>query len=92
MEAGLGRSIENYAGSAIPTSYPDLGYPESLNRFTMEGKGVLTAKTQNFGCMLDSLVICLFESWRLQPSNLVALLNSTTGWDMDLKEFIARCT
>ena len=88
MEAGLGRSVENYAGSAIPTSYPDLGYPEAMDRFATEGKGVLTAKTQNFHSMVDSLVVCMFLSWRLQPSNLAEMLRSTTGWDMDLDGFM----
>jgi aldehyde:ferredoxin oxidoreductase len=88
MEAGLGRSVENYSGSAIPTSYPDLGYPEALDRFAMEGKGELTAKTQNFHSMVDSLVVCMFLSWRLQPSNLVEMLNSATGWNLDLDEFM----
>jgi aldehyde:ferredoxin oxidoreductase len=50
----------------------------------------MVARTQDFGCLLDSLTICLFLSlaqW-VQPSKYVELLNSATGWDMDLKEFL----
>lgn len=92
MEAPGASFIENYLEGVKPIglTFSDLGYPVQLSRFTMEGKGVLTAKTQNFGCMLDSLVVCMFLSTlqRVQPSNFVELLNRATGWDMDLSEFM----
>jgi aldehyde:ferredoxin oxidoreductase len=90
MEAAGIKAIENYSDGKTITgrSYADLGYPIQLNRFTTEGKGELTAKTQNFGTILDSLVVCLFLSWQLQPSDLTELLNSATGWDMDLNTFM----
>ena len=88
MEAVGVRGVENYSGGTADRSYPDLGFTTTLNRFSTEGKGVLTAKTQNFGSMLDSLVVCLFLSWRLQPSDFAKLLNSATGWDMDLNKFM----
>jgi aldehyde:ferredoxin oxidoreductase len=93
MEAPGASFIENYLEGVKPVglTFPELGYPAQLNRFTIEGKGVLTAKTQNFGCMLDSLVVCIFLSTlqRVQPSNFVELINRATGWDMDLNEFMA---
>ncbi|MFC2060392.1 aldehyde ferredoxin oxidoreductase family protein [Chloroflexota bacterium] len=90
MEAVGASAIENYRESTTHRAYPDLGYPVSLNRFTFEGKGALTAKTQDFGCMIDSLTVCLYLNTlhRVPPSHFVELLNRATGWDMDLNEFM----
>ncbi|HVN97447.1 MAG TPA: aldehyde ferredoxin oxidoreductase family protein [Syntrophorhabdaceae bacterium] len=88
IEAAGIKGIENYSGGTTDRSYPDFGYSETLNRFALEGKAELAAKTQDWGTMLDSLVICYFVSSRLQPSDVINLLNSVTGWDMDLKEFM----
>ena len=82
------KAIENYSEGTAERTFPDLGYAKTLNRFTTEGKGVLAAKTQNFGVMLDSLVVCLFLGWRLQPSDFARLINCATGWDMDLDRFM----
>jgi len=90
FEAAGASLIENYLEGTMPLKLTDLGYPTHLNRFTTEGKGILTAKAQDFGCILDSLVICEFlsHSHGVEPSYLVELLNSATGWDMDLNEFM----
>ncbi len=82
--------LEKSFEEAQPRTSPELGYPVALNRFDTEGKGTLVAKTQDFGCLLDSLTVCLFlglVQW-VQPSHFVELLNSATGWDMDLNEFL----
>lgn len=68
----------------------ELGFPVVLNRFDVEGKGIMVANTQNFGCLLDSLTICIFLSlaqW-IQPSHCAELLNAATGWDTDLNEVL----
>jgi len=90
IEATGASLIENYLEGSIPLDSPDLGYPVQLNRFTTEGKGVLAAKTQDFGCMIDSLAVCAFLSMHrhVPPSHFVELLNRATGWDMDLNEFM----
>jgi len=72
---------------------PDLGYTAKytqLSRFETKGKGEMVAKSQNWGCMIDSLVLCAFLSLRrnIQPSDHMRLLNAVTGWDMDLQEFM----
>jgi aldehyde:ferredoxin oxidoreductase len=66
------------------------GYSARLDRFETKGKGELVAKMQNFGAMLNSLVVCSFmlEYQRVQPSEFIELLNSVTGWNMDFNEFL----
>ncbi|MFC1856588.1 aldehyde ferredoxin oxidoreductase family protein [Thermodesulfobacteriota bacterium] len=68
----------------------EFGYSARLDRFETKGKGELVAKMQNFGAMLNSLVVCSFmlEYQRVRPSEFIELLNSVTGWDMDYKEFM----
>lgn len=90
-EEALGsQRLENSYEQAQPWTSPELGCPVALKRFDTEGKGALVAKTQDFGCLLDSLTLCCFLSmiqW-VQPSHHAELLNSATGWDMDLDEFM----
>jgi len=70
-------------------SLPDLGYPETLDRFTTKGKGEFVAKMQNLMSMFDSLKCCkfiLFGGVTVEP--LVKYLNFVTGWDMNVSEFL----
>ena len=85
-----GQLLENWMEEKAPRTSPELGFPVAQNRFDTEGKGMLVAKTQDFGCLLDSMTICLFLSvhqW-VQPSHYTELLNYATGWDMDKDEFL----
>jgi len=68
----------------------EFGYSARLDRFETQGKGELVAKMQNFGAMLNSLVVCsfMFEYQRVRPSEFIELLNSVTGWNMDYDEFM----
>lgn len=90
MEAAGSQNLENWLEVDEPRTSPELGFPVALGRFDTQGKGAIVAKTQDFGCLLDSLTICLFLSlhqW-VQPSHYTALLNSATGWDMTPEEFM----
>jgi len=66
------------------------GYSERLDRFQTRGKGEMVAKMQNFGAMLNSLVVCsfMFEYQRVDPLEFVGLLNSITGMGIDFDEFM----
>jgi len=68
----------------------EFGYSTRLDRFETQGKGELVAKMQNFGAMLNSMVVCSFmlEYQRVRPSEFIELLNSVTDWDMDYDEFM----
>jgi len=70
-------------------SLPDLGYPETLDRFATEGKVEFVVKMQNLMSMFDSLTVCkfvLFGGVTVEP--LREFLNYVTGWDVDTKEFL----
>ncbi len=68
---------------------PDMGFPEVLDRFSMDRKGELAAKTQNLMSMFDSLKVCKFIlSGGVDVHNLVEWLNASTGWDMTDEEFM----
>jgi aldehyde:ferredoxin oxidoreductase len=90
MEASGSQNLENWLEVAQPLTFPELGFPAALNRFDYQGKGAIVARTQDFGCLLDSITVCLFLSlhqW-VQPSHYTALLNHAVGWDLDKDEFL----
>ena len=90
METHAAIHLENLYEEVQPRTSPELGYPVALNRFDTEGKGMLVAKTQDFACLLDSMTLCLFltlHQW-VQPGLYLELVNSATGWDMNLDEFM----
>ncbi len=63
------------------------------NRFAVQGIGRLTAKAQDYGNLIDSLVVCKFLiGWTqtgqiTQPEHLLEWLNLVTGWNMSREEF-----
>lgn len=68
---------------------PEIGIPETLDRFGVEGKGKLVFVTQNLMSMFDSLKCCkfvIFGGLTVRP--LVDCLNYVTGWDFDIDEFM----
>ncbi len=68
-------------------TFPDLGYPETLDRFETKGKGVLTAKFQDCVTVLNSMRYCRFLM-RLPLTVLIEWFNDVTGWEMDLAQFM----
>jgi aldehyde:ferredoxin oxidoreductase len=90
MEASGSQNLENWLEVDQPRTFPEIGFPVALTRFDVEGKGAIVAKTQDFGCLLDSITVCLFLSlhqW-VQPSHYAELINHAVGWDMDREEFL----
>ena len=53
-------------------------YPRHSN----EGKGKIARLAQNWAHIIDSMVICYFAGFTLQPSDLAALLNHATGSEL----------
>jgi len=71
-------------------TFPELGYPEKLDRFTSEGKARLAKTLQDFGEVMESMVICKFILFgNAQVSHMVRLVSLSTGWDTDLKELLS---
>jgi aldehyde:ferredoxin oxidoreductase len=79
--------LENWMEQAQPQTSPELGFPVALSRFDAGGKGRLVARMQDLGCLLDSITVCLFLNWA-QPLLYLPVLNSATGWDIKLDEFL----
>lgn len=68
---------------------PEIDIPEPLDRFEISGKGILTAKTQDYMGMLDSLEICKFIMFGgMGISNFIKWYNYVTGEDMDVSSFM----
>ena len=67
-----------------------------ISPYQTEGQGKLTAKAQDFTCLLNSLTLCLFTNSTdcfgrppLQPPSYLDFLNIVTGWDVSMEEFYA---
>lgn len=68
---------------------PELGYATMPDRFAVEGKGELTAKMQNFMCLVDSLKVCKFLLFgKVTISPMLEWFNAVTGWAFTLEEFL----
>jgi aldehyde:ferredoxin oxidoreductase len=71
------------------SQFRDLGFPQVLDRFSSVGKGRLIAKTQDFGSMVNSSLVCVFLANRVPvPSFFAELLNNVTGWGVDFPELM----
>jgi aldehyde:ferredoxin oxidoreductase len=68
---------------------PEIGIPEPVDRFQVEGKGILAAKTQNLMGMMDSLKLCKFILFGgITITNIVKWYRDVTGREMTIDEFI----
>jgi aldehyde:ferredoxin oxidoreductase len=68
---------------------PEIGIPEPLDRFQVEGKGVLTAKSQNLMGMMDSLKLCKFILFGgITLSHIVNWYRDVTGRELTIDEFM----
>ncbi len=68
----------------------ELAGPLDRDHFGNVDKGALAMGVQDFGGLMNALSLCmfLFRRVKIQPSNIVALLNLATGWNMSLQEFL----
>lgn len=82
--------LDHLEEAAPPRMTRELGYSARVDRFESKGKGELVAKAQDTTCMLNSMVVCNFlPIYRnFVYSDFVELLNSVTGWNWDLPEFM----
>jgi aldehyde:ferredoxin oxidoreductase len=80
--AGLSHTFERTLKS------PEIGIPEPLDRFQVEGKGVLAAKTQNLMGMMDSLKLCKFILFGgITLTHIVKWYRDVTGREMGIEDF-----
>ncbi len=70
-------------------SAPEIGIPSPADPFSVEGKGALTAKTQDYMGMVDSLVTCKFLLFGgLGIPTLAEWYRCITGRPMDVEQFM----
>ncbi len=70
---------------------PELGYPETMDRFAVEGKAEFTAKFQDLMAVFDSLIGCKFLVFGLKDKTVETIinwLNYVTGWDVNTEELM----
>jgi aldehyde:ferredoxin oxidoreductase len=81
--AGLSHTFERTLKS------PEIGIPEPLDRFQVEGKGVLAAKSQNLMGMMDSLKLCKFILFGgITLTHIVKWYRDVTGREMGIEDFM----
>lgn len=74
-------------GGGLP--FPELGYEDPPDRFEVEGKGILTAKMQDYITMFNVLCICRFLiGGKVHLPHILEWLECVTGWKMGLEEFL----
>ncbi|MCX5826235.1 MAG: aldehyde ferredoxin oxidoreductase family protein [Deltaproteobacteria bacterium] len=70
-------------------SMPELGIEAPMDRFQVEGKGVLTAKAQNLMMIFDSLALCKFLLMGgIRLNDLVEWIPLVTGLAFSLEELM----
>jgi len=70
-------------------TFPDLGFPEPLDRFSSENKAKWVKVFQDFCEVIESMVICKFAVYSgLRSHDVVKLITYATGWDIDLEEIL----
>jgi len=66
------------------TGHPDLGF-DITDRWA-DDKAAMVEKSQNWVAVSDALGIC---HWALIPvTHIIAMVNASTGWDMDLDQLL----
>jgi len=86
---GLGYATSNRGGChlrAYIISPEVLGVPKLVDRFTTEGKAELVKHFQDVFAVVDSLVVCKFDTFALWTEDFAALLSAVTGWDITPKD------
>ncbi|MFQ6076584.1 MAG: aldehyde ferredoxin oxidoreductase family protein, partial [Candidatus Bathyarchaeia archaeon] len=71
---------------------PELGLVGKMDRLQLEGKAELIKTCQDLVALIDCMIICFFTAnptYRpVTITDLIDITNATTGWDLDLHEFM----
>lgn len=88
---GLTYATANRGGCHVTgyTVSPEiLGIPEKIDPLTPEGKAKWAKVFQDFTCVVNSTVNCLFVTFALGASDFAELLSAVTGWDLTEDEVL----
>ncbi len=86
---GLTYATANRGGCHVTgyTISPEiLGIPEKIDPLTIEGKAQWVKAFQDFTCVVNSTVNCLFTTFALGAEDYAKLLSAVTGWDMSAED------
>ena len=86
---GLTYATANRGGCHVTgyTISPEiLGVPEKIDPLTIEGKAQWVKTFQDFTCVVNSTVNCLFSTFALGAEDYAKLLSAVTGWDLSTEE------
>ncbi len=81
---GLNYATSNRGGCHVTgyTIAPEIvGIPEKLDPLATEGKAQWAKVFQDFTCVVNSTVNCLFTTFALGAGDFAELLSAVTGWD-----------
>ncbi|MCD6503892.1 aldehyde ferredoxin oxidoreductase family protein [Candidatus Bathyarchaeota archaeon] len=82
---GLTYATANRGGCHVTgyTISPEiLGIPEKIDPLTTEGKAKWSKTFQDFTCVVNSTVNCLFVTFALDANDYAELLSAVTGWSL----------
>jgi aldehyde:ferredoxin oxidoreductase len=88
---GLNYATSNRGGCHVTgyTVSPEvLGIPEKIDPLKPEGKAKWVKIFQDFTCVVNSTVNCLFTTFALTARDYAELLSAVTGWDLDEDEIM----
>ena len=88
---GLNYATANRGGchvSGYTVSPEVLGLPEKLDPHTTEGKAQWVKTFQDFTSVVNSSVVCLFNTFALGLPDYAGMLSCITGWDLTDQELL----
>ncbi len=88
---GLNYATSNRGGCHVTgyTISPEiLGLPEKIDPLTPEGKALWVKNFQDFTCVVNSTVNCLFSTFAIGAEEYASLLSAITGWDITSEELL----
>ncbi|GCC10800.1 putative oxidoreductase YdhV [archaeon] len=89
---GLNYATSNRGGCHVTgyTVSPEiLGLPEKIDPLTPDGKAQWVKVFQDFTCVVNSSVNCLFSTFALGVDDYASLLSAVTGWKMEASDILA---
>ncbi|OYT33691.1 aldehyde ferredoxin oxidoreductase [Archaeoglobales archaeon ex4484_92] len=88
---GLNYATANRGGCHVTgyTVSPEIiGFPEKIDPLSYEGKASWVKTFQDFTCVVNSTVNCLFSTFALGAEDYASLLAAVTGWDLTTEELM----
>jgi aldehyde:ferredoxin oxidoreductase len=88
---GLTYATANRGGCHVTgyTVAPEIaGLPEKVDPLTEEGKAAWAKAFQDFTCVVNSTVNCLFTTFALGAEDFAPLLSAVTGWEMSADDLM----